>query len=95
MRGLVVAGPGEAKHQFVEMLHTALKDKVLGTVDLHMETPAGDLLKLGDEISRNERLADSKSMAKRLKEAVLGENRQPTAYLKFERPLKTAESIIS
>ncbi len=78
MRGLVVAGPGEAKHQFVEMLPTALKDKVLGTVDLHMETPAGDLLKLGDEISRNERLADSKSLAKRMKEAVL--RGEPTAY---------------
>jgi peptide chain release factor subunit 1 len=33
MRGLVVAGPGEAKHQFVEMLPSALKDKVLGTAD--------------------------------------------------------------
>ena len=41
MRGLVVAGPGEAKHQFVEMLPSALKEKVLGTVDLDMETPAG------------------------------------------------------
>jgi peptide chain release factor subunit 1 len=78
MRGLVVAGPGEAKHQFVEMLPSALKDKVLGTVDLDMETPAGDLLKRGDEISRNEMLADSKSLAKRLKEAVL--RGEPTAY---------------
>jgi peptide chain release factor subunit 1 len=78
MRGLVVAGPGEAKHQLMEMMPPALKDKMLGTADLHMETPAGDLLKLGDEISRNERLADSKSLAKRLKEAVL--QGEPAAY---------------
>lgn len=78
MKGLVVAGPGEAKHQFVEMLPSALKDKVLGTVDLHMETPAGDLLKLSEEISRSEKHIDSRALAERLKEAVL--RGEPAAY---------------
>ncbi len=78
MRWLVVAGPGEAKHQLVEMLPSALRNKVLGTVDIHMGTPTGDLLKLSEEISRNEKHVDSQALAKRLKEAVLRE--EPAAY---------------
>jgi peptide chain release factor subunit 1 len=78
MQGLVVAGPGEAKHQLVEMMPPALNDMVLGTVDLHMETPAGDLVKLGDEISRSDSHASSNALAKRLKEAVL--RGRPAAY---------------
>jgi peptide chain release factor subunit 1 len=78
MQGLVVAGPGEAKHQLVEMMPPALNDMVLGTVDLHMETPAGDLMKMGDEISRSDSHASSNALAKRLKEAVL--RGRPAAY---------------
>lgn len=77
-RGLVVAGPGEAKNQFIEMLPFALKSKVMGSTDLQMETPAGDLLKLGEEISRNDVKADSRALAERLKEAVL--RGEPVAY---------------
>lgn len=78
MKGLVVAGPGEAKHQFVDMLPSALRDKVLGTVDLPMETSAGDLRKLSEEISRSEKHIDSLALANRLKEAVL--RGEPAAY---------------
>jgi peptide chain release factor subunit 1 len=78
MQGLVVAGPGEAKHQLVEMMPPVLKDMILGTVDLHMNTPVGDLVKLGDEISRSDIQASSNAMAKRLREAVL--RGQPAAY---------------
>jgi peptide chain release factor subunit 1 len=78
VRGMIVAGPGEAKDQFVEMLPSALKAKVLGSMDLQIETPAGDLLKLGEEISRSSIKADSTAMAERLKEAVL--RGEPAAY---------------
>lgn len=78
MKGLVVAGPGEAKHQFVDMLPLALSDKVLGTVDLNMETSAGDLRKISEEISRSEKHIDSQALAERLKEAVL--QGEPAAY---------------
>lgn len=78
MKGLVVAGPGEAKHQFVDMLPSSLRDNFLGTVDLPMETPAGDLLKLSEEISRSEKHIDSQALAERLKEAVLRGG--PAAY---------------
>ncbi len=78
MRGLVVAGPGEAKHQFVEMLPSALKSKVLGSLDLDMKTPDGDLQKLSEEISRSGKHADSRALSERLKEAVLRD--EPAAY---------------
>jgi peptide chain release factor subunit 1 len=78
VRGLVVAGPGEAKGQFIEMLPFALKAKVLGSIDLHMETPAGYLLNLGEEVSRSDIEADSRALSERLKEAVL--RGEPAAY---------------
>lgn len=78
VRWLVVAGPGEAKNQFVEMLPPALKAKVLGSIDLDMETPAGDLLNLSEEISRSGIKADSRALAERLKEAVLRD--EPAVY---------------
>jgi peptide chain release factor subunit 1 len=78
VRGLVVAGPGEAKSQFMEMLPSALRTKVLGPIDLHMETPAGDLQNLGEEISRSGIKADSRALAERLKEAVLKD--EPAVY---------------
>lgn len=77
-RGLVVAGPGTAKNEFLEMLPPSLKEKVLESVDLHMETPASDLKSLGEEISESRTKAGSKAMAERLKEAVL--RGDPAAY---------------
>jgi peptide chain release factor subunit 1 len=37
IRGLVVAGPGEAKGQLVEMMPHALKEKVIGIMDISMD----------------------------------------------------------
>jgi peptide chain release factor subunit 1 len=70
IKGLVVAGPGEAKGQFVEMLPPDLKKMVLDVVSISMETSAGDLVKLGDEIARGDR-AMEKAMAEKLRESVL------------------------
>ena len=69
-KGLVVAGPGEAKGQFVEMLPPDLKRMVLDVVSISMETSAGDLVRLGDEIVRGDR-AMEKAMAEKLRERVL------------------------
>ncbi|MHB8120082.1 MAG: baeRF10 domain-containing protein [Methanothrix sp.] len=70
IKGLVVAGPGEAKGQLVEMLPIDWKDKLLGVVDISMQTPAGDLVKLGSQVARDERSVQL-HLAERLKEAVL------------------------
>ena len=70
IKGLVVAGPGEAKGQLVEMLPIVWKEKLLGVVDISMQTPGGDLVKLGGKSAREERSAEL-HLAERLKEAVL------------------------
>lgn len=77
IKGLVVAGPGEAKGQLVEMLPPSWRSKVLGVLDISMQTPSGDLVKLGNELSNSER-SEEKELAERLKEAVL--KGQPAAY---------------
>ena len=77
IKGLVVAGPGEAKGQLVEMLPIDWKDRLLGVVDISMQTPGGDLVKLGGQLAREERSVQL-HLAERLKEAVL--KGQPSAY---------------
>ena len=71
MRGLVVAGPGEAKGQLIEMMPQALKDKVTGTVDISMDASSKDLLNLGKDFTHDDQLSREKVLAEKLKEAVL------------------------
>ncbi len=81
IKGLVVAGPGEAKGEFVQMLPASWKGKVLGVLDVSMRTPDDDLAKLGDEVVSSERLrtkSREKELAEKLKEAVL--KGRPVAY---------------
>jgi peptide chain release factor subunit 1 len=77
IKGLVVAGPGEAKGQFVEMLPPSWKSKVIGVVDIAMQTPSGDLVKLGNEVVSSER-SKEKALAQKLKDALL--KGLPVAY---------------
>lgn len=78
MRGLVVAGPGEAKGQLIEMMPPALKDKVLGTVDTSMEAPSRDLARQGKDRADEDERSREKVLAEKLKEAVL--RGHPAAY---------------
>ena len=71
MRGLVVAGPGEAKGKLIEMMPFALKEKVLGTVDASMDVSSRDLLRQGKERSDEDERSREKVLAEKLKEAVL------------------------
>ena len=77
IKGLVVAGPGEAKGQLVEMLPASWKSKVLGVLDTSMQTSSGDLVKLGNEAANSERSRE-KELAENLKVAVL--KGRPAAY---------------
>lgn len=77
IKGLVVAGPGEAKGQLVQMLPASWKSKVLGVLDVSMQTSDGDLAKLGDEVAGSERSRE-KELALKLKEEVL--KGRPVAY---------------
>ena len=78
IRGLVVAGPGEAKAWLIEMMPHALKDKVIGTVTISMEASSKDLVKLGKDLAHEDELSREKVLAERLKEAVL--RGHPAAY---------------
>ena len=69
VKGLVVAGPGEAKGQLVEMLPLSWKSKVLGIVDASMQASSSHLMKLGNEVVGSERSRE-KILAEELKEAV-------------------------
>ncbi len=77
IKGLVVAGPGEAKGQLIEMLPASWKGKVLGVLDISMQTPSGDLVKLGNEIVSSEQSRE-RELAEKLKDAVF--KGQPAAY---------------
>ena len=70
MRGLVVAGPGEAKDQLIGMMPHALKDKVIGTMDISMEGSSKDLVKLGKDLAHEDELSREKVLAEKLKEAL-------------------------
>ncbi len=75
MSGLVVAGPGEAKGQLIEMLPHSLKSKLLGTIDLSMNALPSELAKLGGEAAH---LDNGYEAALELKAAVL--KGRPAAY---------------
>lgn len=71
MRGLVVAGPGEAKAQLVEMMPHTLKDKVIGIMDISMDASSKDLTERARDLSQEDGLSREKILAEKLKEAVL------------------------
>jgi peptide chain release factor subunit 1 len=75
IRGIVVAGPGEAKDQLVQMLPPSLKDKLLGSIDVSMNTSPSELMSLGgDRVVRS----DANEAAIMLKAAIL--KGMPAAY---------------
>jgi len=71
MRGLVVAGPGEAKGQLIAMLPQALKAKVLGTIDISMDATSKDLATQGKGFAHEDERSREKVLAEKLREAVL------------------------
>jgi peptide chain release factor subunit 1 len=66
-RGLVIAGPGDAKNQLVEMLPSEMKKKVLGIVDLSIDTPEKNIVEVGDEITLEDERARSMERAEELR----------------------------
>jgi peptide chain release factor subunit 1 len=77
IKGLVVAGPGEAKGQLVEMLPSSWKSKVLGVVDASMQEASNNLMRLSSEVAGSEHSRE-KSLAEELKEAVF--KGRPSAF---------------
>ncbi|MGC9515024.1 MAG: Vms1/Ankzf1 family peptidyl-tRNA hydrolase [Methanocrinis sp.] len=69
-RGLVVAGPGEAKNQLAEMLPFELKKKILGVLDLPIDAPEKEIVEAGDEIALEDERARSIERAEELRSEI-------------------------
>jgi len=71
MRGLVIAGPAEAKIELMEMLPFQIKEKVLGLLDASMGTAPADLVEMGDRVALEKEKASGRERAGELRSAVL------------------------
>jgi len=71
MRGLVLAGPGEAKGQLMVLLPAQVRDRVIGLLDIPMTTRLSELVKLGDQMALNHERSLSIKRAEELKTNVL------------------------
>jgi len=54
LRGIIVAGPGEAKKHFIDKLPTKLSDMVIGTMDSDVDMTCGKLVEAGDRVADTE-----------------------------------------
>ena len=71
LRGIVIAGPGNAKGALIKDLPKDIYEMVIGTIDVEMDVSANELVKLSDEIaSENERGAEA-SLVMELKGAIM------------------------
>jgi peptide chain release factor subunit 1 len=71
VRGLVLAGPGDAKNQLLQMLPSSLKGIMLGVLDAAMDAPLKEMVERGDELAGEKEVSRSKLLARRLKDAAL------------------------
>jgi peptide chain release factor subunit 1 len=78
LRGLVLAGPGEAKKNLYESLPQDIRSKVIGIEDLSMDTPMGELLTVGDRVAIKDERAQERAHVEILRTAIM--KGQPAAY---------------
>ena len=70
MRGLVIAGPGEAKGQLVDALPPRYAQMVMGTVDTDIDVGHAELLAHGDALSRTDEISDEAAAVEELRRAI-------------------------
>ncbi len=71
MRGLVIAGPGNAKIQLLEMLPPQTKERVLGLLDVSMGAAPADLVEMSDRLALERERSSGQERAAELRSAVL------------------------
>lgn len=71
MRGLVIAGPGEAKIELMEMLSPQIKERVMGLLGVSMGVKPADLVEMGDRLALDKERSLSRERAAELRSAVL------------------------
>lgn len=70
-KGIVIAGPGEAKHQLIEMLPKDVEKKLLGVMDITMNVTSNELVTAGDEILHEDEISSSKRRAEEFRREIL------------------------
>lgn len=70
LRGIVVAGPGEAKAHLVDALPPRYSDAVLGTVDMDMDVRRAELMAHAEELARADEVSDEAAAVEALRRAI-------------------------
>lgn len=76
IKGIVIAGPGDAKHQLIQMLPPSLNRKLLGILDLSMSAMPSELVRMKSDSVKQDN--SGKAAAAELKAAIL--KGMPAAY---------------
>lgn len=71
LRGIVIAGPGTAKKQLIDELPKEYSDMVIGTIDIGMDTPSGDLLALADSVAAQNEREKEEALVRELEGAIM------------------------
>ncbi|MEA3559615.1 MAG: Vms1/Ankzf1 family peptidyl-tRNA hydrolase [Candidatus Thermoplasmatota archaeon] len=77
-RGIVLAGPGEAKKQLHESLPQHLREQVIGIEDISMDTPLGNLLDLGERVAEKDERGKEQALVEELRSSIM--KGEPAAY---------------
>ncbi|MGA1873299.1 MAG: Vms1/Ankzf1 family peptidyl-tRNA hydrolase [Thermoplasmatota archaeon] len=78
IRGIVIAGPGEAKKQLLEELPPEISKIVLGVVDISIDAPLGELLEAGERITLSNERSEERGNVEALRDAIM--RSRPAAY---------------
>jgi peptide chain release factor subunit 1 len=81
-RGLVIAGPGEAKKLLVDELPLDISELIIGSLDVDMDTPSDELISLSDEMAAQDERREEQDLVKSLEAAVM--KNEPAAYGEVE-----------
>ncbi|MDW7731970.1 MAG: Vms1/Ankzf1 family peptidyl-tRNA hydrolase [Methanolobus sp.] len=70
-KGLVIAGPGDAKQQLLKMLPKDVQQHVLDLIDVPMDISGNELVEAGNAVLHETGLSTSRKMAEELKNEIL------------------------
>ena len=85
LSGIVVAGPGNAKKQLIEALPQDLREMVIGTMDVDMDSAASELVMLAGEIMEERERIEEAELVNELKGVLSSHPGDAEVYLHLER----------
>lgn len=78
LRGIILAGPGEAKKTLYDALPQEIMSMVIGVEDISMDAPIGELLSVGEKVTLKDERAKERAHVEILRTAIM--KGQPAAY---------------